>query len=641
MTQSFSFDVLVIGGGHAGIEAAHAAARLGLDTTLLTGDAAAIGRMSCNPAIGGLAKGQLVREIDALGGLMGTLADAAGIQFRILNRSRGPAVWGPRAQCDRAGYARAARERLRATPRLRILEGMAEEILVSEATGRVGGAVTASGERLAARAVVVTTGTFLNGLMHTGERRTEGGRVGEAAAKGLSGALSRLGLRLGRFKTGTPPRLHRDSIDYARCAAQGGDDPPVPFSFRTRADALPRRQAVCWLTATNPRVHERIRENLHRSPMYSGRIQGIGPRYCPSIEDKVVKFADKGEHTIFLEPDGWDAEEIYVNGLSTSLPEELQRELLSGIRGLERAHMIRPGYAVEYDFVFPEQLRLSLETLDVPGLFLAGQINGTSGYEEAAAQGLCAGINAARAVRGEEPFVLDRSEAYAAVMIDDLTKKGLDEPYRLFTSRAEYRLLLGVDTVLPRLAPHGRAVGLLDEAEYEAAMRSEERIRSAEASLRGRVVTPSRDTLGLLEEALGIRIGEPTSLHKLLQRPDLEAGGVFSTLAPEISEALTREELSALLSRIRYDGYIKRELERIERLRPFESRPIPTGFPYASIPGLSREVVEKCARRRPRTVGEASRIPGVTPAAVAIISAHVAKGAGTASSGAIPGAPGR
>lgn len=627
------FDVLIIGGGHAGIEAAHASARLGLSTALLTADPSAIGRMSCNPAIGGLAKGQLVREIDALGGLMGTLADAAGIQFRILNRSRGPAVWGPRAQCDRGLYAALASKRLRATPNLTILPGMAEDLL--EARGRIVGAVLARGERIAARSVVVTTGTFLNALMHTGSRRTEGGRVGEAASKGLSAALARLGLRLGRFKTGTPPRLHRDSIDYAQCAVQEGDRPPVPFSFRTSAEALPRRQAVCWLTATNPAVHGVIRENLHRSPLFSGEIRGIGPRYCPSVEDKVVRFPDKDEHTIFLEPDGWDSEEIYVNGLSTSLPEDVQREILPRIRGLARARMLRPGYAVEYDVVFPDQLRLSLEALDLPGLFLAGQINGTSGYEEAAAQGLCAGINAARAAREEEPFVLERSEAYTAVMIDDLTKKGLDEPYRLFTSRAEYRLLLGVDTVLPRLAPHGRRLGLLDENEFRAAMRAEERIEVAERALRETVLTPSKTVLMRLYEALGVRIGVPTSLYKLLQRRDLEAEGVFA-LAPEVSRGLTREDLAALITKIRYDGYIKRELERLEKLAPFESRRIPEHFSYSEIPGLSREVVEKCARRRPSTVGEASRIPGVTPAAVAIICAHVSRAAGASPGGALP-----
>ena len=614
------FEVLVVGGGHAGIEAAHAAARMGRRTALLTGSLDAIGRMSCNPAIGGLAKGQLVREVDALGGLMGSLADAAGIQFRILNRSRGPAVWGPRAQCDRALYAKLARRRLEAAGNLTLLEGMAEELTTDE--GRVTGAMTADGRRIAADAVVVTTGTFLNGLMHTGRRKTSGGRVGEAAAEGLSGSLARLGLALGRFKTGTPPRVHRDSVDYDACRPQPGDDPPVPFSFRTRA--LPQSQALCWLTATNPRVHELIRAHLHESPMYSGQIHGTGPRYCPSVEDKVVKFADKSEHTIFLEPDGFDSEEIYINGLSTSLPEEVQRAILAEIPGLTRARMIRPGYAVEYDFVFPQQLAGTLEALEVPRLFLGGQINGTSGYEEAAAQGLLAGINAALSVRGESPFVLERSEAYAAVMVDDLTQKGVEEPYRLFTSRAEYRLLLGVDTVLARLLPHGRRLGLIDEAEFDEAMRGEEQLRRGEEALRRRVFNPSVENRELLRGKLGIEFEIPISAFKLLQRNDLSAIGL-AAVAPEAFEGLSAEQVSYLESRVRYEGYIRREMERLERLRPFESRAIPDGLAYETIPGLSREVVEKCARKRPRTVGEASRIPGVTPAAVAIISAHVAR----------------
>ncbi len=614
------YDVLIIGGGHAGIEAAHAAARMGRRTALLTGARAAIGRMSCNPAIGGLAKGQLVREIDALGGLMGGLADAAGIQFRILNRSRGPAVWGPRAQCDRALYARLAGERLDATENLTVLEGMAEELLASG--GRVCGAVTADGERIEAGAVVVTAGTFLNGLMHTGEKKTEGGRVGEHAAKGLSRALAALGLRLSRFKTGTPPRLHRDSIDYAACAPQEGDRPPVAFSFRTKR--LPERQALCWLTATNARAHALIRENLHLSPMYSGQIHGVGPRYCPSVEDKVVRFADKDQHTIFLEPDGWDSEEIYVNGLSTSLPEDVQRAVLAEIPGLAHARMIRPGYAVEYDFVFPDQLRLSLEALEAPGLFLAGQINGTSGYEEAAAQGILAGINAALAVVEEEPFVLERSEAYAAVMIDDLTKKGLEEPYRLFTARAEYRLLLGVDTVLPRLLPHGRRLGLISDAEYGEAMESESRLRTAEEALRERIFNPSLATRSLFRERLGIELEAQTSAYKLLQRQDLTTDRLES-VEPLMFAGLDREERSILETRVRYEGYIRRERERLESSRPFESRAIPASFVYVGLPGLSHEAIEQCSRRKPRTVGEAARIPGVTPAAIAIISAHVAR----------------
>jgi len=615
------FDVLVVGAGHAGCEAAHAAAGMGLSTALLSGDLAAIGRMSCNPAIGGLAKGQLVREVDALGGLMGRLADRAGIQFKILNRSRGPAVWGPRAQCDKALYSRIAGETLRETSNLRLFEGMADEFLVED--GRVAGIVTASGEHIRALAVVVTTGTFLRGLMHTGERSTPGGRVGEPAAVGLSSALARLGLRLGRFKTGTPPRVRRDTVDYDRCEPQHGDDPPVPFSFRT--ERLPKRQALCWLTATNERVHELVRANLDRSPMYSGRIVGIGPRYCPSLEDKVVKFADKPRHLLFLEPEGWDAPEIYINGLSTSLPEEVQRAILREVPGLARAEMIRPGYAVEYDFSYPDQLRASLEARDVPGLFLAGQINGTSGYEEAAAQGIWAGINAALSSRGEEPFVLDRSEAYAAVMVDDLTSKGIDEPYRLFSSRAEYRLLLGVDSVLPRLLPHARRLGLVSAEDYSRAMRSEERLRRAEGDLAAVRIRPDRATREEIERVAGIQVGEVTNLRKLLKRHDLSVEDL-ARIAPDILLPLSREERSILESRVRYEGYIRRENERLEKLKPFQSRRIPDVFDYAAIPGISREVAERCARRRPRTVGDAGRIPGVTPAAVAIICAHVRRG---------------
>ncbi|MBC8646138.1 MAG: tRNA uridine-5-carboxymethylaminomethyl(34) synthesis enzyme MnmG, partial [Thermoanaerobaculia bacterium] len=507
------------------------------------------------------------------------------------------------------------------TPGLTLLEGMAEDFLDTQ--GRVCGVTLKSGARITAECVVVSAGTFLRGLMHTGERQTGGGRVGEPPARGLSEGLRRLGLSLGRFKTGTPPRVHRESVDYVACVPQHGDQPPVPFSFRT--GALHVEQVLCWLTSTNERVHALIRENLHRSPMYSGSIVGIGPRYCPSVEDKVVKFAEKPTHSIFLEPEGREADEIYINGLSTSLPEDVQRQILGEIRGLERARMIRPGYAVEYDFSFPEQLRITLEVLDAPRLFLAGQINGTSGYEEAAAQGMWAGINAALAARGQEPFVLERSEAYAAVMVDDLTKKGLEEPYRLFTSRAEYRLLLGVDSVLPRLLPHALRLGLVSDTEYAAAMRGEERLQRARAALETTRVYPSAPTRERARDLLGVDFSEGGTLAKLLTRQDLTAAAL-AAFAPAAFIELSGDEMSILESRVKYAGYIRREQDRLERMRPFESREIPKRFDYARVSGLSREVVEQCSRRRPRTVGEASRIPGVTPAAIAIISAHVARG---------------
>jgi tRNA uridine 5-carboxymethylaminomethyl modification enzyme len=613
-----TFDIVVIGAGHAGCEAAHAAAGMGLRVVLVTFSRESIARMSCNPAIGGVAKGNLVREIDALGGLMGRVTDSAAIQFKMLNRSRGPAVWGPRAQCDKALYSARMRETLERVENLSIAEGTVAAI--TQRGGRVSGVILEDGQRLECSAVVVTTGTFLRARMHVGGRSAEGGRVGEKSARELSGSLARLGLTLGRFKTGTPPRLLRDSVDTSRCQAAPGEDPPRPFSFRTRSIENP--QVLCWVTATNERVHRLIRDNLDRSPLYTGAIAGRGPRYCPSVEDKVVKFGERPAHTIFLEPEGLESEEMYVNGLSTSLPEDVQRAILHEITGLENAVMSRPGYAVEYDFVLPEQLSAALEARALPGLFLAGQINGTSGYEEAAAQGFWAGVNAARALSGQDPFLLRRDQAYCGVLVDDLVTRGVDEPYRMFTSRAEHRLLLGIDTVLARLLPIGRELGLISGEEYSEAMRAEENIERIRLRLCQTPLNPDRETIGRFEAGGAPVPAGPSSLAKYLERPDVTVEAL-ARIFPAMFDDSTTDERSILESRVKYGGYIEAERQRAERVAQLDGVRIPAWFDYAAVPGLSREISERCLRRRPETLGIASRMRGMTAGALAILAARV------------------